>query len=161
LYLFVSTTMNKKSIIIGLVCLLGLVVLGIIFGNRPSTVNTVSPKETIMSKEVKLPSNYPTDIPVLPNAKLMDVTEIASEKSVAIRYEIDNSIQTPKQVLDFYTVELAKQGWTVDSPIINEAAGNYITSAKKDSKVFRVINYLSANDKTKTSININLSGYIK
>jgi hypothetical protein len=169
--LYNSFSMNK-NIIFGVVAAIIILAALVAFAsNRPpvtqekmdnkATDSAMLPDNKMTKPEVKFPSVLPTDLPLFPNAKLVDSTEITSEKSYALSYEIDASKATPKQVLDYYVTEFPKQGYKSDQPIINESAGNYIISGKKGSLEFRVMNYLSASDNTKTSININVSGYSK
>jgi hypothetical protein len=163
--------MNKNFIfvIVGVIIILAIIVA---FASNSSSISqekmidkptdsAMLPENKMTKSEVKFPSNLPSDLPLFPNAKLISATEITSEKSYALSYEIDASKATPKQVLDYYIAEFPKQGYKPDQPIINEAAGNYIISGKKEALEFRVFNYLSASDNTKTSININVSGYSK
>jgi hypothetical protein len=162
----------NKNIIFGTVAVIIILIVLVAFASNrsPSTpdkmVNntketTMLPADKIIKSEVKFPSDLPSDLPLFPNAKLISATEITSEKSYALSYEIDTSKATPKQVLDYYIAEFPKQGYKADQPIINEGAGNYIISGKKGTIEFRAFNYLSASDNTKTSININVSGYSK
>jgi hypothetical protein len=161
----------NKNILFGVAgAIIILAVLVAFASNNSSTADKKvdKVKDTAMSTtdkmtkpEVKFPSILPSDLPLFPNAKLVVSTEITSEKSYSLSYEIDASKATPKQVLDYYVTEFPKQGYKADQPVINESAGNYIISGKKGSLEFRVMNYLSASDNTKTSININVSGYSK
>jgi hypothetical protein len=162
----------KKGIIFGLVFILAILsVLVVVASSRRQasqeeaikiiTDNAVQPMDKMTKPEVKLPTGIPTDVSAFPNAKLIDVIEIEPGNDVALTYEIEASKFSPKQVMDYYTDELTKQGYKVDQPVINEAAGNYITGGKKGSVEFRAINYLLPDNQSKTSININISGYSK
>jgi hypothetical protein len=163
--------MNKNVIIGVIASIIILVVLFTFISNSPpdtqekmdnKLVDSTMLQDNKMTKpEVKFPSDLPSDLPLFPNAKLISATEITSEKSYALSYEIDASKATPRQVLDYYIAEFPKQGYKADQPIINEEAGNYIISGKKGTIEFRAFNYLSASDNTKTSINVNVAGYAK
>jgi hypothetical protein len=113
-------------------------------------------------KSIALPSDFPTDAPVFPNARLVDTTFITSEKSYALSYSLDQSKGTTQQVIDFYIAELTKQGWKIpEAPILNKATGNFIVYAKKGSKEFRVMTYPLPDQNNDVSINLNLAGYSK
>jgi hypothetical protein len=130
------------------------------------SAETTPSKSTAASNQtqaaVVLPAGFPTDAPVFPNSRLVDTTLITSSKSFALTYSLDKSKGTTKQVIDFYSAELTKQGWKIaEAPILNEATGNYIMSAKKDSKEFRVTTYPLPQQNNDISINLNLAGYSK
>jgi hypothetical protein len=113
-------------------------------------------------KSIALPDGFPTDSPVFPNAKLVDTTLLTSSKSYALTYSLEKSKGTTKDVIDFYTAELIKQGWKIpEPPILNDTTGNYILSAKKDGKEFRVTTYPLPDQNNDVSINLNLAGYSK
>jgi hypothetical protein len=125
-----------------------------------SNQNQAGINQTESKAPLVLPAGFPTVAPVFPNAKLTDTTLIASPKSYALTYSLEKSKGTTKQVIDFYTAELTKQGWKItEVPILNETTGNYIMSAKKDSKGFRVTTYPLPQQNNDVSINLNLSGY--
>jgi hypothetical protein len=162
----------NKNIIFGIIAaIIILVVLAVFASNRTPTTqekminkaidNAMLPDTKMIRSEVKFPSILPSDLPLFPNAKLVDATEITSEKSFSLSYEIDASKATPRQVLDYYVLEFPKQGYKVDQPTINEETGNYIITGKKGALEFRVFSNLFASDNTKSSININVSGYSK
>jgi hypothetical protein len=162
----------NKNIIFGVVAAIIILVVLVAFASNQSPVTQekmvnksteteMLPRELPKASTAKLPSYVGSEAPIFPNSVLKDVFELTPGDQVALTYEIDSTKATPRQVFDYYVTELPKQGWKTSDPTINEAAGNYLISATKGKIEFRAINYLSAADTSKTSININLSGYSK
>jgi hypothetical protein len=165
----IQPTKSNLPMIIGAV-ILAIIIIGSIFAfaskpnndtdsqSKPATEKMLDSGVNKSPKEAILPANFPKDIPVFPGAKITDTTDLTT--SFALTYSVDKSKGSTKQVIDFYTTEMTKQGFKfTEAPILNETTGNYITGAKNGSKEFRVITYPLTDNPNITSINLNLSGY--
>jgi uncharacterized protein YxeA len=155
--------MNNKNILISI---LGLAVLAIIavmvFGNintskAPSIVSSSSVNSSLTQQDVTLPSTFPSDAPKYPDAKLTSTFNLESAKQINVTYEIDKAKASPRQVLDFFVAELTKQNWKLDSPTINETAGNYIITGSIGKRTVIMTSYLLPDRPNITSINVTVS----
>lgn len=83
-----------------------------------------------------LPSNWPSDVPQYPGAKIQysgSSNPQTGEAGVSVVFEVNAAAQT---VVDFYKRELASKGWKIDSTATMGSAT--IIGASKGGKIFSV-----------------------
>jgi uncharacterized protein YxeA len=157
--------MNNKNILISILAFAVLAIIAVmVFGNintskAPSILSSSSSSvnSNIAQQDVNYPSTFPSDAPKYPNAKLTSTFKLESAKQINVTYEIDKANASPKQVLDFYVSELTKQNWKLDSPTINETAGNYIITGSIGKRTVIMTSYLLPDKPNVTSINVTVS----
>lgn len=66
------------------------------------------------STTAKLPPDFPTEIPLYPNAQLLEVTEpsATSDKNVQLRYQSSDPVNS---VQNFYSTEFGRRNWEIVS----------------------------------------------
>jgi S-layer homology domain len=82
------------------------------------------------STNVKLPADFPTEIPLYPNAQLVAVDRSAdpSEKNVRLRWETSDPVNS---IQNFYSQELERRNWEIVSSPPTEGQGSLV--AKRDN----------------------------
>lgn len=96
-----------------------------------SSPQPATPVDT--STTAKLPADFPAQIPLYPNAQLLEVTEPAtpSDKNVRLRYESQdpgNSIQ------NFYATEFGRRNWEIVSLPTPDGQGSLVAT-REDLRV--------------------------
>lgn len=88
----------------------------------PRLQNTPVPFAKLTSQQVtpdpntstiKLPADFPPDIPIYPNAELKEVTPANSEKKISIRWQ---SADPSNLITSFYRQQFQAQNWLVQQP---------------------------------------------
>lgn len=103
----------------------------------------VAPPATAVetSTTAKLPEDFPTQIPLYPNAQLLEVTEpTATEKNVLLRYQSTDPVNS---VQEFYQKEFGRRNWEIVSRPTSDGQGSFV--ATRDN--LRVTVSLSATQK--------------
>ncbi|MCU0546545.1 MAG: S-layer homology domain-containing protein [Oscillatoriaceae cyanobacterium Prado104] len=82
------------------------------------------------STTVKLPADFPTEIPLYPNAQLLavDRPDGSSEKNVRLRWETKDPVNS---IQNFYATEFARRNWEITSTPATESQGSLV--AKRDN----------------------------
>lgn len=82
------------------------------------------------STTVKLPADFPNEIPLYPNAQLLavDRPDGASEKNVRLRWETTDPVNS---IQNFYATEFARRNWEITSSPATEGQGLLV--AKRDN----------------------------
>ena len=104
--------MSDKLLIISVI-IAGLIVsLFIVFNNNPIS-KTVSTFITDINR-IKIPSSFPKDIPIYPNAKVESLLINKSQISLVLISE-----ENPTKINNFYDLEIKKYGWTYTYKTVN------------------------------------------
>ncbi|MFM9268274.1 S-layer homology domain-containing protein [Tychonema sp. BBK16] len=78
------------------------------------------------STTAKLPADFPTEIPLYPNAQLLQVTEpSASDKNVRLRYESTDPINS---IQSFYSTEFGRRNWEIVSLPTPDGQGSLVAT---------------------------------
>jgi hypothetical protein len=81
----------------------------------------------------RLPENWPDDVPVYPDAKVVYSAAVTTEGQDGLALTLSTS-HTLAQVVKFYNETLAAKGWTALSTL--ESGGTSIIGAEKGDRVF-------------------------
>lgn len=93
------------------------------------------------STTAKLPEDFPTQIPLYPNAQLLEVTEpTATEKNAVLRYQSTDPVNS---IQEFYQKEFGRGNWEIASRPTTDGQGSFV--ATRDN--LRVTVSLSATQK--------------
>ena len=93
------------------------------------------------STTAKLPADFPTEIPLYPNAQLLEVTEpTATEKNAVLRYQSTDPVNS---IQEFYQKEFGRGNWEIASRPTTDGQGSFV--ATRDN--LRVTVSLSATQK--------------
>ncbi|MDQ2097297.1 MAG: S-layer homology domain-containing protein [Tychonema bourrellyi B0820] len=78
------------------------------------------------STTAKLPADFPTEIPLYPNAQLLQVTEpSASDKNVRLRYESTDPINS---IQSYYSTEFGRRNWEIVSRPTPDGQGSLVAT---------------------------------
>lgn len=78
------------------------------------------------STTAKLPADFPTEIPLYPNAQLLEVTEpSASDKNMRLRYESTDPINS---IQSFYGTEFGRPNWEIVSRPTPDGQGSLVAT---------------------------------
>ena len=99
----------------------------------------------------RLPDDWPTDAPIFAGATVQYSGAANPTTGKAGAAAVLMTTHSPSEVLDFYTAELKKQGWTVTSTM--EAQGTTILGATKGS---RALSLMVGSVESQTSITIGV-----
>lgn len=97
-------------------------------------------------KKVELPSDFPDDVPVFPDATL--VTSVSAPDGIMLSSE---STANPEDVLAFYKKELGSEGWTTEAEM-NMGGQRMISFSKGD----RQVTITASSDEGQTQISLTL-----
>lgn len=96
---------------------------------KENPVAVASPQLTTpvdTSTTAKLPADFPTEIPLYPNAQLLQVTEpSASDKNVRLRYESTDPINS---IQSFYATEFGGRNWEIVSIPTPDGQGSLVAT---------------------------------
>ncbi|TAG94235.1 MAG: S-layer homology domain-containing protein [Oscillatoriales cyanobacterium] len=95
-----------------------------------STPQPATPVDT--STTAKLPADFPAQIPLYPNAQLLEVTEpSAPDKNVRLRYQSTDPINS---VQNFYATEFGRRNWEIVSLPTPDGQGSLVAT-REDLRV--------------------------
>ena len=79
------------------------------------------------STTTKLPADFPTQIPLYPNAQLLEVTEPSapSDKNVRLRYQSTDPVNS---VQNFYSTEFGRRNWEIVSRPTPDGQGSLVAT---------------------------------
>lgn len=111
--------------------------------------NQTGGKTDINSKEGQLPSNFPKDVPIYPGAKPAGswTSTTKDERGVLVTLETNDG---KNKVVSFYSAELPKNGWTIETTTNTDEGVMYII--KKNTRTGWVT--ITAEKNGKTTIGI-------
>ncbi len=95
---------------------------------NPVALASPQPATTVdTSTTVKLPPNFPTEIPLYPNAQLLEVTEPSapSDKNVRLRYQSTDPINS---IQNFYSTEFGRSNWAIVSRPTPDGQGSLVAT---------------------------------
>ena len=95
--------------------------------------------------EVKLPSDFPSDIPVFPDSKLSAAMSAGDHGSMVMF----DSIESPESVHAFYAKRLPDEGWAIESDA-KFGKGQVMAISKDDRKA--TVSVSAASGTTKISL---------
>lgn len=123
-------------------------------------INSEEGKVTIKGKEGEeviigggqLPSNFPKDVPIYPGAKPAGswTSTTGDEKGVLVTLETNDG---KNKVVSFYSAELPKNGWTIETTTTTDEGVMYII--KKNTRTGWVT--ITAEKNSKTTIGLVVS----
>lgn len=134
--------LNKKIILV--ILLIISIFLGIKFiaqfFSKSAVENALGPNAKVNigdgSSSLKMPSDFPSDIPIYQNGKLTSSLQTSGarpETAVAFQYNKDQYAK----ITDFYKSKLEIEGWNIKN--ISETQGIFMLNASKDSRDLQVI----------------------
>ncbi|MBI4734321.1 MAG: hypothetical protein HY779_05900 [Rubrobacteridae bacterium] len=103
-------------------------------------------------KEVKMPDDFPSDIPIYDPAKLTNALKTTSDGKTGFNIVFESS-DKPGDVVKFYKEELPKNGYTISSTF-ESGAGSAILSIKKGENEIGNVNVTVSEGKTVIMIGI-------
>lgn len=110
-----------------------------------TTGSTVTVKEKGVSmtagQDVELPDNFPSDIPLYPNSKVLQIMNSGATGGTSVNFIAQNS--DVSAVIDFYKNKMAENGWTGKDVIIQQTGS--MINFKKDSKEVQIVAGTSPN----------------
>ncbi|XZN96387.1 MAG: S-layer homology domain-containing protein [Microcoleus sp.] len=82
------------------------------------------------STNAKLPPDFPTEIPLYPNAQLVEVTgpSTPSEQNIRLRYESTDPINS---IQSFYQNEFGRRNWKIVTPPTPDGQGSVVAQQDK------------------------------
>ncbi|MBI2019244.1 hypothetical protein HYS95_01070 [Candidatus Daviesbacteria bacterium] len=117
-----------------------------------NTINIKTPGKTIsVGQTVKLPTNFPTDIPEYPNSTL--VMALNQEGVDIVSWAVNNG--NLSQISDFYKNEMVANGWTEGSTA-STAQGSLFAYTKGTRQVQLTIN-ISQDQRFENAVMINIA----
>ncbi|MEG5138708.1 MULTISPECIES: S-layer homology domain-containing protein [unclassified Microcoleus] len=98
---------------------------------NPAVLSSPSPATAVeTSTTARLPDDFPTEIPLYPNAQLVEVGAAtdASPKNVRLRWESTDPVNS---VQNFYQTEFGRRNWQIVSRPITEGQGSLVATRDK------------------------------
>ena len=94
---------------------------------NPVTLASPQPATPVDSSTTpKLPPDFPTEIPLYPNAQLLEVTEpSASDKNVRLRYQSTDPVNS---LQSFYSTEFGRRNWEIVSRPTPDGQGSLVAT---------------------------------
>ncbi len=104
-----------------------------------------------VGEDVELPDNYPNDVPVYKNAKILSSITSKTDQvdTMTVTLQSDDSLN---DVAQFYKDQLPKNGFSITNQ--REDKSIAVLSANKDD---RTVSIVASRNNDKTSIGINIS----
>ena len=99
------------------------------FGKPQSQQTTPNPN----TSTIKLPADFPADIPIYPNAKLEEVTPANSENKISIRWQ---SADPSNIITSFYRQQFQAKNWQIVQQPQDDVDGTF--SAKRNDLLINV-----------------------
>lgn len=123
-----------------------------VYPNSSSSSSSVTPtSDFLYGSNAKLPSDFPSDVPVYPDAKLNVINTNGEDKDAKFVVSYTASV-TADKVVDFYKKELVAKGWTIDNE--TNIFGTVLDAKKSD----RTINmFILGDEGDKTNFTITVS----
>lgn len=102
-------------------------------------------------ENVKIPDNWPSSVPVLPDAKLSFAGTMSGkeEGSVSVVYTTGKSVS---DVATYYTESLVENGWTIEAQM-STGDGSVVSATKNENETVGI--YISKSDDS-TMVNVSV-----